>query len=229
MSEIAERLQAVRARIAAAAEKSGRPPSAVTLLAVTKTMPVARIQEALAAGARLFGENRIQEAREKIPQILGAAWHLVGHLQTNKAKQAVELFECIHSVDSVRLAQEVSRHAMAGGKRIRCLIEVNLGEEPQKSGAAADEVRQLCKVVRELPGVALEGLMTVPPFLPDPEATRPFFRRLRELRDRMVDEGGHALPELSMGMTNDFEVAIAEGATVVRIGTAIFGARPAGG
>jgi len=229
VSEIAERLQAVRARIAAAAEKSGRPPSAVTLLAVTKTMPVARIQEALAAGARLFGENRIQEAREKIPQILGAAWHLVGHLQTNKAKQAVELFECIHSVDSVRLAQEVSRHAMAGGKRIRCLIEVNLGEEPQKSGAAADEVRQLCKVVRELPGVALEGLMTVPPFLPDPEATRPFFRRLRELRDRMVDEGGHALPELSMGMTNDFEVAIAEGATVVRIGTAIFGARPAGG
>ncbi|HTU01022.1 MAG TPA: YggS family pyridoxal phosphate-dependent enzyme, partial [Candidatus Sulfotelmatobacter sp.] len=149
--EIAARLAEVQARIAGAAARSGRRASAVTLVAVSKTVPVSRVQEARAAGAKIFGENRVQEARDKVPQVAGASWHLVGHLQTNKAKQAVELFECIHSLDSVRLAGEVNRHAAAAGKRMRCLIEVNLGEEPQKSGTAAEEVRQLCKVAEELP------------------------------------------------------------------------------
>jgi PLP dependent protein len=224
--EIAERLAQVRTRIAAAAARSGRPASAVTLVVVSKTMPVARIQEALAAGGRIFGENRVQEAREKIPRLPAASWHLVGHLQTNKARQAVELFDCVHSLDSVKLAQELNRHSLAAGKLMRCLVEVNVGEEPQKSGAAREDVRQLCKAAQELPALRIEGLMGIPPFLPDPEAVRPFFRRLRELRDTLAGEG-YPLTELSMGMTNDFEVAIEEGATLVRIGTAIFGARPA--
>ena len=228
MSEgILERLGRVRERIGAAAVRSGRLPSAVTLVAVSKTMPADAVREAVAAGARIFGENRVQEAREKIALLPGMAeWHLVGHLQTNKAKLAVGLFERIHSVDSIRLAEEIDRHAREAGRRIRCLIQVNLGEEEQKNGASEKEVRVLLEAAARLPHVAIDGLMVIPPFLSDPEEVRPFFRRLRLLRDQLAAEG-FSLAELSMGMTHDYEVAIEEGATLVRIGTAIFGPRDA--
>jgi pyridoxal phosphate enzyme (YggS family) len=220
-----ERLAAVRRRIEAAAARSGRPSSAVTLVAVSKTIPPATIREAVSAGVKILGENRVQEAREKIEALPGAAeWHLIGHLQTNKAKLAVGLFDCIHSLDSVRLTQELGRHAEEAGRRLRCLVEVNLGEEAQKSGVDAAEVRPLLEAARQLPRLSVQGLMTIPPFLPDPESARPFFRRLRDLRDRLESDGW-TLPDLSMGMSHDFEVAIEEGATLVRIGTAIFGSR----
>ena len=222
---IEERLAAVRRRIETAAARSGRPGSAVTLVAVSKTMPAAAIREAVSAGVKILGENRVQEAREKIEALPGAAeWHLIGHLQTNKAKLAVGLFDCIHSLDSVRLAQELGRHAEEAGRPLRCLVEVNVGEEAQKSGVDAAEVRPLLEAARRLPHLSVQGLMTIPPFLPDPESVRPFFRRLRDLRDRLESEGW-TLPDLSMGMSHDFEVAIEEGATLVRIGTAIFGSR----
>jgi len=225
MNAFAERLARVADRIAAAAARSGRPPEAVTLVAVSKTVPVDGIREALEAGVRILGENRVQEAREKIALLPGAAaWHLLGHLQTNKAKLAVQLFDCIHSLDSVRLAEELARHAAAAGKRQRCLIEVNVGEEAQKSGASPAEVRLILEAGRRLPHLAIEGLMAIPPFLEDPEAVRPYFRRLRLLRDRLREEG-HPLEALSMGMSGDFEVAVEEGATLVRVGTALFGAR----
>jgi len=222
---IQERLAAVQRRIETAAARSGRPSSTVTLVAVSKTMSAAAIREAVSAGVKILGENRVQEAREKIEALPGAAeWHLIGHLQTNKAKLAVGLFDCIHSLDSVRLAQELGRHAEEAGRRLRCLVEVNLGEETQKSGVDAAEVRPLLEAARRLPQLSVQGLMTIPPFLPDPESVRLFFRRLRDLRDRLESEGW-TLPDLSMGMSHDFEVAIEEGATLVRIGTAIFGSR----
>ncbi len=225
MDEIRERLEAVRRRIRVAAERSGRPASAVTLVAVSKTMPVEAIRMAIAAGATVLGENRVQEACDKIAALAGAAeWHLIGHLQTNKAKLAVGLFDRIHSLDSVRLAGELDRHAGEAGRRVRCLLQVNVGGEAQKNGASEDEVRPLLVAAARLPHIRVEGLMAIPPFLSDPEAIRPFFRRLRVLRDELAREG-FALPDLSMGMTHDFEVAIEEGATLVRIGTAIFGPR----
>lgn len=225
MDEIHERLEAVRRRIAAAAERSGRQGSAVTLVAVSKTMPVETVREAIAAGATILGENRVQEARDKIAALGGAAeWHLIGHLQTNKAKLAVGLFDRIHSLDSIRLAQELERHAAEAGRRIRCLIEVNVGGEEQKDGASEDAIRPLLEAANRMPHMVVEGLMAIPPFLSDPEAVRPYFRGLRVLRDTLAREG-FSLPDLSMGMTNDFEVAIEEGATLVRVGTAIFGPR----
>lgn len=209
----------------AAALRAGREPSSVTLVAVSKTVPAEVIRQALDAGVRILGENRVQEAKEKIGALPGApTWHLVGHLQTNKAKLAVQLFEMIHSVDSFKLAQALDRHGSEAGKRVRCLVEVNLGGEASKSGAMEGEARDLVRAARDLAHVQLEGLMTIPPFLPHPEEVRPYFRRLRALRDALQGEGC-SLPELSMGMTHDFEVAIEEGATLVRIGTAIFGAR----
>jgi pyridoxal phosphate enzyme (YggS family) len=153
-----------------------------------------------------------------------AAWHLIGHLQTNKARLAVELFDCIHSLDSLKLAEELQRHAQSLGKRMRCLVQVNIGDETQKSGAAAVALRDLLGQARTFPNLQLDGLMAIPPFLEDPEAVRPYFRRLRELRDALAGDGLSGA-DLSMGMTGDFEVAIEEGATLVRIGTAIFGAR----
>lgn len=225
MDEIRERLEAVRRRIEAAAERSGRPASAVTLVAVSKTMPVETVREAIAAGATILGENRVQEARDKIAALGGAAeWHLIGHLQTNKAKLAVSLFDRIHSLDSIRLAQELERHAAEAGRRLRCLIEVNVGGEEQKSGASEGEIRPLLEAANAMPHVLVEGLMAIPPFLSDPEAIRPYFRRLRVFRDELAREG-FCLPDLSMGMTQDFEIAIEEGATLVRVGTAIFGPR----
>jgi hypothetical protein len=223
--DIRERLLAVRQRIEAAAARSGRSASAVTLVAVSKTMPVEAVREAVAAGATILGENRVQEAGDKIAALPGVAeWHLIGHLQTNKAKPAAEVFDCIHSLDSIRLAQLLDRAASEAGKRLRCLIQVNVGEEAQKSGIPAAEVRPLLEEAARLTHLLVEGLMAIPPFLSDPEAVRPFFRRLRELREVLVREGA-SLPHLSMGMTHDFEAAIEEGATLVRIGTAIFGPR----
>jgi pyridoxal phosphate enzyme (YggS family) len=222
---VRERVDQVRGRIAAAARRSGREPEAVTLIAVSKTMPPEAVREAVAAGVRILGENRVQEAREKIAACPGmAAWHLIGHLQTNKARLAVELFDCIHSLDSLKLAEELQRHAQSLGKRMRCLVQVNIGDETQKSGAAAVALRDLLGQARTFPNLQLDGLMAIPPFLEDPEAVRPYFRRLRELRDALAGDGLSGA-DLSMGMTGDFEVAIEEGATLVRIGTAIFGAR----
>jgi len=224
---IRDRLERVRARMAAAALRSGRPADAVRLVAVSKTMSPEAVREAVAAGVRMLGENRVQEAREKIAACPGlAAWHLIGHLQSNKAKLAVGLFDLIQSLDSLHLAEELDRQGRALGKRVRCLVQVNVGEEAQKSGADEAEVRPLLTRAASLPHLAVEGLMAIPPFLPDPEAVRPFFRRLRLLRDRLTTEG-FPLAELSMGMTHDFEVAIEEGATMVRVGTAIFGTREA--
>jgi PLP dependent protein len=226
---VRERLARVRDRIAGAARRSGREPEAVTLIAVSKTMPPDAVREAVAAGVRILGENRVQEAREKIAACPGmAAWHLIGHLQTNKARLAVDLFDCIHSLDSLKLAEELQRHAQSLGKRMRCLVQVNIGAEIQKSGAAAVEIRELLTQVRAFPNLQLDGLMAIPPFLEDPEAVRPYFRRLRELRDALAGDGLLGA-DLSMGMTGDFEMAIEEGATLVRIGTAIFGGRHGGG
>jgi pyridoxal phosphate enzyme (YggS family) len=222
--EIGKRLAEVRARIQAAAARSGRGAASVQLVAVSKTVDVERIREALEAGVTILGENRVQEARDKAAALPPAAWHLVGHLQTNKAKLAVELFQLIHSLDSIHLAQELDRHARKAGRVVRCLVQVNVGEEPQKSGVPAGDVAALLEAAAALPGVRIEGLMAVPPFLADPDAVRPYFGRLRQLRDRLV-AAGHALPQLSMGMTHDFEQAIEEGATMVRVGTAVFGPR----
>jgi pyridoxal phosphate enzyme (YggS family) len=222
---IRERLAAVRRRIEAAAGRSGRAAESVTLVAVSKTVPVEAIREAVAAGATILGENRVQEAREKVEALGEAAeWHLIGHLQTNKAKLAVGLFDRIHSLDSIRLAHEIERHAGEAGRRVRCLVEVNVGGEEQKNGASESEVRPLLEAASRLPHILVEGLMAIPPFLSDPEAARPFFRRLRVLREELASDG-FSLPDLSMGMTQDFEVAIEEGATLVRVGTAIFGPR----
>jgi len=226
MGGFEERLRGVRGRIAAAAARAGRREEAVTLVAVSKTVPVEGIREALAAGVRILGENRVQEAREKIALLPGlATWHLVGHLQSNKAKLAVRLFDWIHSLDSVHLAEEIDRHAAEAGKVQRCLIEVNLGGEAQKGGVAEEAVEGLLTAAERLPHLAIEGLMCVPPFLEEAEAMRPFFRRLRELAEQLRGPA-RPLRELSMGMTADFEVAVEEGATMVRIGTALFGARP---
>ncbi len=227
MSEtIRDRLLRVQDRIGAAASRVGRDASSVTLVAVSKAMPVDVIREAVEAGVTLFGENRVQEARDKIAVLPGnATWHLVGHLQSNKAKLAVQLFELIHSLDSLKLAQVLDRHGQELAKPVRCLIEVNLGGEESKSGITEDGVRPLLEAAAGLRHLQIEGLMALPPFLPDPEQLRPYFRRLRTLRDKLQDEG-FPLAELSMGMTHDFEVAVEEGASLVRIGTAIFGPRP---
>jgi len=229
LSEIGERLAQVRARIAAAARRAGRDPASITLVAVSKTVPPDRIKEGVAAGIAVLGENRVQEAREKI-EALGrlAQWHLVGHLQTNKAKLAVQLFDLIHSLDSLKLAHELDKHARALGKRVPCLVEVNQGSELTKSGLAEADLVPLLREAAPLPGLEILGLMSIPPFLENPQDVRPHFRRLRELRDAAVAAGipGLRMDHLSMGMSHDFEVAIEEGATMVRIGTAIFGPRP---
>ena len=223
---IRDRLLRVQERIRVAALRIGREPSSITLVAISKTVPPEVIREAVAAGITLLGENRVQEARDKVAALPGLArWHLVGHLQTNKARLAVQLFELIHSLDSVKLAQALDRSGEEAGKLVGCLIEVNLGGEESKGGISEEGVCPLLEATRELPNLRIEGLMAIPPFLPDPEDVRPFFRRLRNLRDELAGKG-FTVPELSMGMTHDFEVAIEEGATLVRIGTAIFGPRP---
>jgi pyridoxal phosphate enzyme (YggS family) len=226
--EISENLRQVRERIERSARRVGRSPDEVLLVAVSKTVPVERIKEAVEAGVKALGENRVQEARKKI-ELLGrpVPWHLVGSLQTNKAKEAIALFDLIHSVDRPALARELGRRGQEAGRRVRALIQLNLAEEATKSGASADELRPLLELLAGSEGVEICGLMTIPPPDPDPEASRPWFRRLRELRDSARSWGlpGMGLEHLSMGMSHDFEVAIEEGATMVRVGTAIFGPR----
>jgi pyridoxal phosphate enzyme (YggS family) len=225
VSEIAENLAAVRERIGAACERAGRPASEVRLVAASKTVEPARLAQAVAAGQTLFGENYVQEARRKVEALPGATWHLIGHLQSNKAAQAVGLFDLIHSVDSGHLAAALDRRAGVLGKRQGVLIEVNLAGEASKTGVAEAEAAELVQLAASLPHLDLLGLMTMPPFFDEPERARPYFARLRELRERLREVTGLPLPELSMGMSGDYEVAIEEGATLVRVGTAVFGRR----
>ncbi len=228
MSSIAENIRNILERIAVAARRAHRDPSTVRLVVVTKTVDRERIREAVNAGAMILGENRVQEAREKITD-LGpiASWHLIGHLQTNKVKYAVPLFYLIHSVDSLGLAQEIDRHAQKHGKVQDILIEVNISGEGSKTGVAADDANALVRSASQLKNIRVQGLMTMPPYSEDPEASRPYFRRLRELARDIANEHipNAVMKELSMGMSGDFEVAVEEGATLVRVGTAIFGER----
>lgn len=225
---IPERVRAVRRRIEEAAAACGRDPAEIRLVAVSKTWPPQAVVAAHEAGLGVFGENYVQEARDKIAALaaLPLRWHLIGHLQTNKAKFAVRLFDLIHTLDSVRLAREIDRLAARLPKVQDVLIQVSLAGEETKSGASPAEVPALLAEASRLSHLRVLGLMTIPPYFDDPERARPYFARLRALRDRLEEESGIALPELSMGMTGDFEAAIAEGATLVRIGTAIFGNRP---
>jgi uncharacterized pyridoxal phosphate-containing UPF0001 family protein len=265
-----ENIKNIYRKISSAALRSGRNPFDVKLIAVTKTVGIDRIKEAIDLGLRIFGENRVQEAKEKIsnlkslinppespfwkrdnppfpPLVKGGAgglfnkgglegdfkggwggfeveWHLIGHLQRNKAKIAVQLFDLIHSLDSTQLAEELNKHAEREGKIQRVLVQVKLSEEKTKHGISKEGIFKLIQTISDMKNLGLEGLMTMPPFFDDPEMVRPFYRDLRELRDS-VEALGYKLPELSMGMTNDFEVAIEEGATMVRVGTGIFGER----
>ena len=227
-----DRLNAVRGEIAACALRSNRTPGEITLVAVSKTHPPELIREAIAAGVTDLGENRVQEADAKIPAVGRAAarWHLIGHLQSNKARRAVELFDVIHSLDSVKLARRLDRVCGEINREVLpVLIQVDLGKETTKTGAAESEVPKIIEAIAQLRTLRLIGLMTLPPYFDDPENGRPFFRRLRELRDELRAQGafGDQHGELSMGMTHDYQVAIEEGATIVRIGTAIFGTRVA--
>jgi pyridoxal phosphate enzyme (YggS family) len=227
---LAERLAGVRARISAAAEKCGRPAGEVTLIAISKTHPASAIKALIELGATDIGENRVQEAEEKINEVgrHQVRWHLVGHLQANKARRAVNLFDVIHSLDSIDLARRLDRLCgEEGRKSLAVLIQVDLGHEETKSGIDETALPQLVEEMRALNRLDCVGLMTLPPFFENPEDSRPFFRRLRELRDELGAQGvfGDRKGELSMGMTHDFAVAIEEGATMVRIGTAIFGER----
>jgi pyridoxal phosphate enzyme (YggS family) len=216
----------VRGAITAAARKAGRDPASVRLVAVSKTVDLERIRAAIAAGQDLFGENYLQEAKDKI-DVLGrqVGWHLVGSLQSNKARGAVELFDLIHAVDRLKLAGALSAAAARLGQVQDVLIQVNQAGEATKSGVAPEAAPELLREVTRLPRLRVLGLMTMPPWFPDPEAARPYFRALRELRNQLRDLTGLPLAELSMGMSGDFAVAVEEGATLVRVGTAIFGTR----
>jgi len=221
------RIAAVRDAIDRAAARSGRGGGEVTLVAVVKTVPAAGVREALALGIADLGENRVQEAEAHVGSLGRAAarWHMIGHLQRNKAARALELFDRVHSVDGVEIARALSRHAEAAGRTVRALIEVNVGGEASKFGVVPQGLEALLEQTRALPGLAIDGLMTVAPMGGRPEDARPHFARLRALRDAAEKSLGRPLPELSMGMSADFEVAVEEGATIVRVGTALFGAR----
>ena len=234
---IAENIAQIRGRISAAAGRAGRNPDEITLMGVSKTFPVERIREAYAAGLRVFGENRVQEFAGKadaLRDLRDAEWHLIGHLQTNKAAKAAELFDAVDSVDSVRAAEKLNVSAGSAGKTLSVLIEINVGGEQAKTGVAlfsdkqgADELMQILQGAPRWGNLKIRGLMTVPPYADDPEGSRPYFRQLRQIRDSIAER---ELPNigtavLSIGMSHDFEVAIEEGATVVRVGTAIFGER----
>ena len=228
--QLGARLARIRAQIDAAALKCGRSPQDVTLIAISKTHPASLVREAIELGATDIGENRVQEAEQKINEVgrYAARWHLVGHLQANKARRAVQLFDVIHSLDSLELARRLDRMCGEEGReKLPLLVQVDLGHEDTKSGIDESELRELIEGLKVLERVQLIGLMTLPPFFDDPEQARPFFRRLRELRDELRAQGvfGDQKGELSMGMTHDFQVAIEEGATMVRVGTAIFGQR----
>ncbi|MFQ5816653.1 MAG: YggS family pyridoxal phosphate-dependent enzyme [Terriglobia bacterium] len=226
---LAARLQRVQERIQVACRRAGRT-DAVTLVAVTKTITPDRIAEAHRCGLRHFGENRVQEfeAKRRSLTLPAATWHLVGHLQSNKARRAVELFDCVESLDTSRLAHRLDQLAAAAGRRLPVLLQVHLGDEPAKFGVAEADLAPLAEQVAALPHLELRGLMLLPPYFDDPQQVRPFFRRLRQLAEEIARRQipGLTLTELSMGMSHDFEVAIEEGATTVRLGTALFGPRP---
>ncbi len=236
MSTVKENLLRVIERIERAARKVNRNPDEIHLVAVSKTVEAARIKEAIEAGVSILGENYVQEAQKKIEEIGRPActerfgegrpvsWHFIGHLQSNKAKYAVRLFEMIHSVDSLPLAEELNRRAEQANQVIKVMIEINLSKEATKFGADEKKVMNLARGIQNLNHLSLEGLMTMPPYFDSPEMSRPYFVALRELREKMGKEG-IPVKELSMGMSNDFEIAIEEGATYVRVGTAIFGPR----
>jgi pyridoxal phosphate enzyme (YggS family) len=226
--DLAAQLQIVRQRIAAACLRSGRDPAAVTLLAVSKNQPPETIRAAAAAGLSLFGENRVQEAKSKISQCPGPLrWHFIGHLQSNKCRDAVSLFDMIQSVDSLSLAVEINKWAGHFAKTTPVLLEANIAGESSKFGASPEQLLAILPQINSLPRLEIHGLMTLAPFAPEPERARPVFRRLRELKAECERILGAPLPQLSMGMTGDFEVAIEEGATIIRLGSALFGPRPA--
>jgi len=224
MSSIAENLDRVREQIATSAAKSGRSADDVELVAITKTHPADKVREAIEAGQSLFGESRVQEARAKIPELpSNIRWHFVGHLQKNKVRQALPLFEMIHGVDSLALAQDINRIAEEEGMFPRVLLEVNVAGEGSKFGFVADQLREQMNALLALPRLSIEGLMCIPPLADESEASRKFFVRLRDLRESLENEFDLELPQLSMGMTNDYTIAVEEDATLVRVGTAIFG------
>ncbi len=214
----------------AAALRVGRDPGTVRLVAVSKKVPLERLQEAVDAGQRLFGENYLQEALEKINRLPpDISWHFIGHLQTNKAKLAASCFQAIETIDRLKLARTLDRHLMDLDRAMSVLIQVNIGREPQKSGVLPEEAEELLRGMADCSNLRVKGLMAMPPYFDDPEAARPFFRQLRHLAAELANKGllgGHGPIELSMGMSGDFEVAIEEGATLVRVGTALFGPRP---
>ncbi len=228
MGEIAERITEVKARIQRACTRTGRDPLQVCLVAVTKGVGVEAIREAYSLGLRIFGENYLQEAQPKAKELpMDIVWHFIGHLQRRKAKDVVGAFEVIHSLDSLRLAEEVAKRALEQGRTQKVFLQVNIGEEEAKSGLRKDEALPVLEALAGMKGIDLQGLMCIPPLSEDPEASRPYFRELKEMRDMaagMIRRSPESLG-LSMGMTGDFEVAIEEGATHIRVGTAIFGPR----
>ncbi|WP_395748747.1 YggS family pyridoxal phosphate-dependent enzyme [Prosthecobacter sp.] len=226
MNNLSERLQAIRDRITSAAQRCGRDPAKVELLAVSKTFPVEAIREAVEAGQLLFGENKVQEILAKAPQLpANLQWHLIGHLQSNKVRKVLPHVKAIHSIGSLDLARDVDRIAGELGMVAKVYLEVNLAEEGSKHGFGVEQVRAELEALQGLKRMEIQGLMCIPPFDEDVEKSRPYFAQLRELRDELEQRGGVALPLLSMGMSHDFEIAIEEGATMVRVGSAIFGGR----
>jgi pyridoxal phosphate enzyme (YggS family) len=226
MVSVAENLERVREQIAEAAARARRPANGVELVAITKMHPSEKVREAVEAGHTLFGESRVQEARAKIPELpSNLCWHFVGHLQKNKIRHALPLFEMFHGVDSLALAQEMNRIAAEEGTHPRVLLQVNVAEEGSKFGFKSENLRAEMESLLALPRLSIEGLMCIPPFAEEAEASRKFFVQLRELRDDLENHCGIKLLHLSMGMTNDYAVAVEEGATLVRVGTAIFGER----
>jgi len=227
VSELQENLTRIRSRIDQACERSGRQPDSVRLMAVSKNQPPERVAEAALAGLTLFGENRIQDAKVKIPLCPGQLeWHFIGHLQSNKSRDAVSLFQVVQGVDSLALAEELQKQALKQARSLPILLEVNVAGESSKFGWNPDRLLAELPQLNALNRLEVHGLMTIAPYAVDPEQVRPIFRRLRELRDRCTDLLGAPLPVLSMGMSGDLEVAIEEGATLVRVGTALFGERP---
>ena len=229
METIKDRLEKVKDRIKKAAIACDRNPESITLVAVSKTVSTDNVQKAIEAGATILGENYVQEARDKIADLADApvSWNFIGHLQSNKAKYAVKLFDLIHSVDSLKLARELNKQAQKNGKIQQILVQVNISQEETKSGISVDETMNLVNDISRLENLSIRGLMTMPPFFNQPEKVRPFFAALRDLRDQIQQTSppNVSMDELSMGMTGDFEVAIEQGATMVRVGTAIFGER----
>jgi PLP dependent protein len=225
--DLAASLKSLQDRVSAACARAGRDPAAVILLAVSKSQPPERVREAADLGLTLFGENKVQEAKAKIPLCSGSLrWHMIGHLQSNKCRDAVHLFEMIQSIDSLKLAQELDKWADKAGRTVPIMLEVNLAGESTKFGYRAEPLLAELESINTLARLEVQGLMTIAPWTPNAEKVRPIFRQLRELKQQCEDRLGASLPHLSMGMSGDFEVAIEEGATFLRIGTALFGPRP---